>query len=556
MKRFTFTLLVLLMLALGQLTSMFFTPHALAQVMNIVGADVFLHNGAGVFVTTANAAQEAVRIQGNGHLRMTGSSFLQVFGGFYNDARFTSERTSTVEFRNDVSDAVIQYTHTATPVTNNAFKFGRVNVVVDELNLNAPMVVMPGGEFNMSSTARKCIVTTNAHFVQLEDETPTNPVTLSVPTGTFGQGNGNIRESNYINGTLRWFASDDKTIYNFPVGVRGRGLQHMHIQPSPSSLGNHNIVMLDGRFQTASGGTKDPECGVTIFATDFMWEYHAYETRALANPTVVPQMAVPGDDYTLVLNPRGTAPTSTEISCQFNHTGDPAGVFQVLKQPQPNCFRTTTFHDIAIPGLTRFSKANPMYSDQPLAVQLLSFSVQPLDRSIRLIWSKDGQENALFYDVQRSTDLRNFQTLAAQIPARADQGSRKAEYDYIDRQVDFNTTYYYRLRQLNQNGHVEYSNILEARIEGSNGLRNTDFVLYPNPSQGTLELAVEATEARGIRIELFDLLGRRLHRQDVLLEAGTNRLDLTPVVLPLASGTYQVVIESQGQRIVQKLIRF
>ncbi len=556
MKRFSYILPAVLLLVLGQIASWVSGSCVQAQVMNIVGAEVHLSNGPGVFITTANSSQEAVRIQSNGLLRMTGSSFLQVFGGFYNDGRFSSDPTSTVEFRNAAADAVIQYTHTATSVTNNAFKFGRVNVVVDELNLNAPLVVQPGGELNMSSTAQKCIVSTNAHFVQLEDDTPSNPVTLSVPPGTFLQGGPTIRESNYINGTLRWFASDDKTIYNFPVGVKGRGLQHFQIQPSPSSVGNHNIVMFDGRFLTQSGGIKDPECGVTIFDTDFMWEYHAYETRTLTSPTVVAEMLVPGDEYTLVVNPRGTPPSSSEITCQFNHTGDPANQFRVHKPDGTNCFRTTTFHDIAVQGLRRFSKINPMYSDDPLPVQLLSFAVQPLERSIRLFWSKEGQEMALSYDVQRSTDLRTFQTLAAGIPARADQGSRKANYDYIDRRVEFNTTYYYRLRQLNHNGQVEYSNILEARIEGRNGLHHTDFVLYPNPSQGTLELVVDLSEAQGIRIELVDLLGRRLHRQDVRLEAGSNRVDLTPVVSALASGTYQVIIESQGQRSLQKLVRY
>lgn len=550
MKRFSLFLFLLLGCGLSP---------AFGQVMNIVGAEVNV-SSAGVFITTASPSDEALRIQSNGSLNLTGTAFVQVGGGFNNQSSFNSERGATVEFLNTATDAVIQYTHNATAVTNDAYKFGKVNVIVDELNLNSPLVVQSGGELNMSSTAQKCVVTTNTNYVQLEDDTPGGqPVTLSVPTGTFGQGSATARNTNFINGTLRWFANDDKSTYNFPVGTALRGLQHMQLEPSPFSLSAYGIQMFEASFKTASGGDKPGECNTSapnVKASDFMWEYHAYSNRT-APLVKVTEMNLTGDSYTVTVNPRGFAPPgAVEYTAQFKHEGDATFEIYRFGVAGGNCYDAPSFYDIAVPELTRFSEVNPMFSDQPLPIELLSFTVQPQERSIRLNWSKDGQENALTYDVQRSTDLRNFATIAAEIPAQQDNASRKANYDHIDRNVEINTTYYYRIRQKNVDGKVEFSNILEARIDGSQAFSDTRFQIYPNPTTGSLELTVELTADREASVRIIDMLGRSLFSQRYDLKAGPNSIDLSAVVQGLASGTYQMVIESKGQRSVQKLIRY
>jgi photosystem II stability/assembly factor-like uncharacterized protein len=78
--------------------------------------------------------------------------------------------------------------------------------------------------------------------------------------------------------------------------------------------------------------------------------------------------------------------------------------------------------------------------------------------------------------------------------------------------------------------------------------------VYPNPSRGAVNLALNnIREAGRVNIKVYNQLGRMEYQTSSQVQVGSNNV---PVAVPsLKAGTYNMVIEVSGQRIVQKLVR-
>ena len=69
--------------------------------------------------------------------------------------------------------------------------------------------------------------------------------------------------------------------------------------------------------------------------------------------------------------------------------------------------------------------------------------------------------------------------------------------------------------------------------------------LYPNPATSTFELQIKAGKSTAAIVELFNVLGTRVSRQETQLNAGTN--DVENNVAGLSTGVYLVkVTDAQG----------
>src|SRR5262249_10183707 len=68
----------------------------------------------------------------------------------------------------------------------------------------------------------------------------------------------------------------------------------------------------------------------------------------------------------------------------------------------------------------------------------------------------------------------------------------------------------------------------------------------PNPSRGTLSVAFELPEPSDVRLELFDLLGRRVRDVHAPYAAGPQLVSLDHGT-KLAAGLYQVRLQAGGR---------
>lgn len=135
----------------------------------------------------------------------------------------------------------------------------------------------------------------------------------------------------------------------------------------------------------------------------------------------------------------------------------------------------------------------------PLPVSFTSFKGRPENDSAILSWETAWEKSASHFIVQRSIDAVNFEAVG-QVEAKGTSNDIN-NYSFTDKSIS-KGLWYYRLKQIDIDGTIAYSNIIAIRV-GDKPLAT--IIIYPNPSLG--ELTIEGTD--GIRhIELFSSIGK------------------------------------------------
>lgn len=133
-----------------------------------------------------------------------------------------------------------------------------------------------------------------------------------------------------------------------------------------------------------------------------------------------------------------------------------------------------------------------------LPVELISFTVIAKGETAILNWVTASEENNEGFAVERSVDGRDWETLEFV----AGQGDTKVltHYEVVDADVS-TPVVYYRLNQMDYDGHSTYSDIQVVRINDKNTLE-----VYPNPAKDVLYIqGLTANQAT-----ILDMLGQEM----------------------------------------------
>ena len=182
--------------------------------------------------------------------------------------------------------------------------------------------------------------------------------------------------------------------------------------------------------------------------------------------------------------------------------------------------------------------------DPALPVTWLSFTARPVGKVSQLNWRVNQDQAHAGFQVQRSMDgVQNWQDLAwvERLPADGEAG-----YGYTDLEVA-NGTYYYRLRQEDNDGRRSYSTIEAVTFADGRAL-----VVYPNPVSNLLQIRLgEVAGAEKLEYQLVNNLGQLV--RNGRLQDGRATVD----VAELPTAVYQLLVsDAEGivasQRVVVK----
>ena len=123
-------------------------------------------------------------------------------------------------------------------------------------------------------------------------------------------------------------------------------------------------------------------------------------------------------------------------------------------------------------------------------------------------------------------------------------------YLYNDLNVVPGVRYYYRLKQVDNNGNYQYTDVVQAMLTGTGAFEIMNFV--PNPTSGKTQLTVITAKNEEITVDFYDMLGQRVMSSSEQLVAGTNRIDFD--LHRFAEGTYSAVVTSQNQLYTRKIV--
>lgn len=181
----------------------------------------------------------------------------------------------------------------------------------------------------------------------------------------------------------------------------------------------------------------------------------------------------------------------------------------------------------------------------PLPVQLISFNGSLINNKVQLKWFVAENETGNYFEVERSSDGKNFSTVAV-VSTTQKQGNETYMYNEAAQASN-----YYRLRIVNKDKSTSYSKVL--LIKGQTTTANT-VILYQNPIQETLTFSFTSATNANNEIAVYNLVGAKVYAEKIIAQKGTNSVSIK-LNSYMTAGTYILEVKNSTERNVAKFIK-
>jgi photosystem II stability/assembly factor-like uncharacterized protein len=137
-------------------------------------------------------------------------------------------------------------------------------------------------------------------------------------------------------------------------------------------------------------------------------------------------------------------------------------------------------------------------------VELASFTVSADENKILLKWETATEKNNLGFDVERSTDDKNF-TRIGHVHGKGTT-TEKQSYSYLDQSTN-GGKFYYRLKQIDFDGQFHYSNSIEVTTLPTVYSLSQN---YPNPFNPSTTIKFQIPKQERVVLEIYNSLGEKV----------------------------------------------
>jgi len=190
-----------------------------------------------------------------------------------------------------------------------------------------------------------------------------------------------------------------------------------------------------------------------------------------------------------------------------------------------------------------------------LPVELSSFTLKVLNSGgVKLDWRTETEINNYGFEIERSQIVESQNTDFEKIGFVEGYGNSNSpkEYKYLDKGVSYGN-YAYRLKQIDNDGTFEYSDIIEVNA----GDIPDGFVLeqnYPNPFNPSTKIKFAINEANPTTLKVYDILGNEIAQLfNETTEAG-NIYEIEFDASHLSSGLYYYRLSTAHKSLVRKML--
>jgi hypothetical protein len=157
--------------------------------------------------------------------------------------------------------------------------------------------------------------------------------------------------------------------------------------------------------------------------------------------------------------------------------------------------------------------------------------------------------NCSRFVVQRSYDAIHF----TDIQTVAGNGTTNLFHSYSatdDTYAFANEIVYYRLKQIDLDGKENLSKTISVKIKNT----NVPIVISPNPFTDFININFQSDKRKRLSIKLFNINGKEIMTKEMDVDKGNNYFKIDHLS-NLPSGNYLLQLFSQGQKMIQKIIK-
>lgn len=207
-------------------------------------------------------------------------------------------------------------------------------------------------------------------------------------------------------------------------------------------------------------------------------------------------------------------------------------------------FNNYDFNNNAEDGFYTIGTLNYLIS--PLPIELIDFGAVKNNNKVDLFWSTATETNNDYFVVEKSKNGIDFE----QVSIVKGAGNSINTIEYAD--VDYNPYQgisYYRLKQVDFSGKYTYSKIVTVNFN----LSTVSISVFPNPTDGPINIALNNLENKEVLIVVRDILGKEFYTKVKIIDDSETIVALD-MERKLAPGTYIVVATSDNKLYSQTII--
>jgi len=204
-----------------------------------------------------------------------------------------------------------------------------------------------------------------------------------------------------------------------------------------------------------------------------------------------------------------------------------------------------------------FSKGSLQFAT-PLPVELTRFTAKKINAtdvstSVLLEWATASEKDFSHFEIEMASGEKelhqNFFTKVGEVDGKVNS-SAITKYEFTDGQITGFSTRYYRLKMVDMDETFTYSAIRSVTFSDK-----VDWKVYPNPSNGIINVDFQAEKSNQVNVNVFDISGRLLEQKTIISSGSLQTQQINISGSAVKSGMYLLEITSGQQKQVFKVLK-
>ena len=182
-----------------------------------------------------------------------------------------------------------------------------------------------------------------------------------------------------------------------------------------------------------------------------------------------------------------------------------------------------------------------------LPALILSFTGTTDNSAAELNWVMENETNCKWFVIERSNQSGSFDSISVVAGLNNDH---QTSYNFEDQHM-MNGNNYYRLRQVDRDGVVKYSQVINLY----NNIGTTKMEVYPNPASAVVNYSISSPTADQITVQVYNMAGVVMMTRQQQLTAGTNQQSLAISTLKTGNYFLKIVNREGSSQYVQSFVK-